>query len=583
MDWRRWATSLSIARGGFAVTVVTACVTGFIGLREQLATQPGSRHDTLEVVYCVIQLFALSSDGVSQGGHLPWALQVARFVAPAATAYAFFEAGRQLFAAEIRQRRVRRKRGHVIVCGDSLAAKVLTRTLVSAGGDVVALADDPERGATRVSGDPRSTATFKVAGVSGAAAVYICGDDSAHNLAVALAAANGAASDQLRIYAEMDDVELCHALRARWWSGRGSQRVRLDFFNRDELAARALAREEERALTAEDAYELIVVGTGGFARALVIESARRRWPPILPDGHRPGITLVGEGADRIVGEMTGRFPFLRSACELRASQDAPPVAARAAVGRAAHVRVYLCQDDPREALRLALADTALWQTRPDSVVVCFDDLVGYGAAFDYGEETAMALDGMDGRLRLWGTTNAAFSLGSMDEDLTEMIARSVHERYLARRKAERAAGVEVTGTLSSWEDLPENLREANRYQVRDFGAKLSAMGCTVVLRNDASAPFAFAAEEVEALAEHEHERWSAERRAAGWSYGPVRDDDGRIHPDLVPWESLAEPDREKDREAVRGIALVLADAGFDVVRLRPPQSGTSESVVTAGM
>ena len=46
--------------------------------------------------------------------------------------------------------------------------------------------------------------------------------------------------------------------------------------------------------------------------------------------------------------------------------------------------------------------------------------------------------------------------------------------------------------------------------------------------------FAFTPEEVERLAEMEHERWLAERRALGWTPGP-RDPQKKTNPNLVPW------------------------------------------------
>ena len=52
--------------------------------------------------------------------------------------------------------------------------------------------------------------------------------------------------------------------------------------------------------------------------------------------------------------------------------------------------------------------------------------------------------------------------------------------------------------------------------------------------------------------------------------GQTRDDARKIHPDLRPWEQLADEIRERDRIAVSGLerdfADVLADFGLQIIR-----------------
>lgn len=44
----------------------------------------------------------------------------------------------------------------------------------------------------------------------------------------------------------------------------------------------------------------------------------------------------------------------------------------------------------------------------------------------------------------------------------------------------------------------------------------------------------------------QHEAWLAERRAQGWTYGPVKDPDAKRHPCLVDYDELPENQRIKD-------------------------------------
>jgi hypothetical protein len=78
--------------------------------------------------------------------------------------------------------------------------------------------------------------------------------------------------------------------------------------------------------------------------------------------------------------------------------------------------------------------------------------------------------------------------------------------------------------------------------------------------------FEFTPEEIETLAELEHERWMDERIRAGFKLGPTRDEVERTHPDILPWEELSEDVKEKDRVFVRGLPAYLAGIGYQIVR-----------------
>lgn len=85
--------------------------------------------------------------------------------------------------------------------------------------------------------------------------------------------------------------------------------------------------------------------------------------------------------------------------------------------------------------------------------------------------------------------------------------------------------------------------------------------------------FSFSDEEVELLAELEHERWSKAMIARGWTYGDSRDDDSKVHPDIVDWEKLPEDRREIDREHVRAIPGLVALLRLRIARQNRIQTG----------
>jgi hypothetical protein len=131
----------------------------------------------------------------------------------------------------------------------------------------------------------------------------------------------------------------------------------------------------------------------------------------------------------------------------------------------------------------------------------------------------------------------------------ERLARIVHERYRARQAA---GGVDV----APWRELDAPSVDANLAAVDHIAVKLARIGCRAVPQVPGlSLPSALNEREIEQLAELEHERWTNDQEEAG-----------RIHPSMIPWHELDEPEREKDRDVVRAIPELLATAGLTIVR-----------------
>lgn len=71
---------------------------------------------------------------------------------------------------------------------------------------------------------------------------------------------------------------------------------------------------------------------------------------------------------------------------------------------------------------------------------------------------------------------------------------------------------------------------------------------------------------VERLAEHVHDVWAAGRIAAGWTYGPKRDDAAKTHPDLVPYDQLPEGEKDYDRRSARDTLKAVLAMGYRIGR-----------------
>ena len=69
----------------------------------------------------------------------------------------------------------------------------------------------------------------------------------------------------------------------------------------------------------------------------------------------------------------------------------------------------------------------------------------------------------------------------------------------------------------------------------------------------------------EAIAENAHDIWARARMDKGWTYGPVRDDATKQHPDLVPYAQLPDSEKEYDRILAMNALRLVRRLGFDII------------------
>lgn len=68
----------------------------------------------------------------------------------------------------------------------------------------------------------------------------------------------------------------------------------------------------------------------------------------------------------------------------------------------------------------------------------------------------------------------------------------------------------------------------------------------------------------EQMARNVHEVWAQTRISQGWTYGPVRDDERKQHPCLVPYEDLPESEKVYDRNTAMETLRLILKLGFSV-------------------
>lgn len=70
----------------------------------------------------------------------------------------------------------------------------------------------------------------------------------------------------------------------------------------------------------------------------------------------------------------------------------------------------------------------------------------------------------------------------------------------------------------------------------------------------------------EAIAENAHEVWAAARKAEGWTYGPVRNDTLKQHPDMLPYSALPDSEKQYDRLMAFNTIKLVKKLGWKLVK-----------------
>jgi hypothetical protein len=163
----------------------------------------------------------------------------------------------------------------------------------------------------------------------------------------------------------------------------------------------------------------------------------------------------------------------------------------------------------------------------------------------------------------------------LDKDTVEKLAEACHATFYDSLKAKHYKYGPVINlkkrehsSFLPYASLPENEKEQNRANVRDIPNKLAMAGYIFIPARGNEIPADFTAEEIENLAELEHERYMKQKFADGWRYAARTNKSKKLHGSLVEWDKLPEHEREKDRVLVKGIPQILARAGYIMVKLK---------------
>ncbi|MEP2776891.1 MAG: RyR domain-containing protein [Luteolibacter sp.] len=144
------------------------------------------------------------------------------------------------------------------------------------------------------------------------------------------------------------------------------------------------------------------------------------------------------------------------------------------------------------------------------------------------------------------------------------LAEAIHEQYCRKERA-RGETPDTNPSMVPWAALPQSLQTANLAQAEDIPHKLRKLGYEIV---DAGglppSQVTLDTDTIEKLAEGEHDRWMAEKERGGWKYAPFPDKPNLLHNLLIPYDQLPEEEKQKDRDVLFNIPVLLETVGYRI-------------------
>ena len=363
----------------------------------------------------------------------------------------------------------------------------------------------------------------------------------------------------LQVFVGAPTIESFSAVRRGALSPELNPNLPIRFFLPEQDIARDFLYEHftqsSRSLVTADGF--LLVGSGPIAESLALKIARLGGQI---NGVKPSLDWVAPGD--YATHIRASYPELKEVCVLTLHASDSGVR-KVLDGLALPTRVLILAEGARTLeILLGAGERKILSRFAGTYVADFQSKRLnniFRKRFEWGADL--------GCIRFFGDLSCIASFERFQEAGRFGLPRSIHERYCQSRIAAGELAAD-NPSLRSWDQIEEDLRQANQEQADHILYKLSLLGYG--LESDPQAkgpPIVFSNDEFERLARLEHLRWSADRKLAGWTYGKIRDNELRRHPMLVPYEELPESEKEKDRQTVRDVPFVLRAAGLIPRRL----------------
>ena len=144
-----------------------------------------------------------------------------------------------------------------------------------------------------------------------------------------------------------------------------------------------------------------------------------------------------------------------------------------------------------------------------------------------------------------------------------LLAKQIHQNYVTDMTAKGL----MRSNVKPWDKLSYHFKLSNLNLARSYADKMALLGYVIELKTMGKPAIKkFTKEQVDLLAEEEHERWIKEKIADGWVYNAVKNDRKKHHDCLVEWDKLTKEQKKWDVKTVEEMIPLLDNIGFGVYK-----------------
>jgi len=537
---------------------------GFIGFRQHF-----NLHETnaslFDTIYVTIQLYAMGSGYVDSP--VPILLNIARFLAPFSLALAAIMAVIWFARDQIKYSRLRRIKKHNVIFGTRLSGNYLLRNILKKGGKLVIVGDKNDiseediqhKNIYFLDGQVDDPNLHKKARVCLAEQIFYVDTDSNLNISASLVSAGlvqeTGKGREISAYTHVSSINTIDLLHNLDYFNRSvvdrniKSKLDIQLFNIYERASRIIMWDFSPDMyfslhQPEDKQaNLFISGLCPLGRSLIIQIAQ-----MCHFGNLKKTELyIWDSDEKNFISFMNDYPALKDILDvyfvksIKADQEGISFNGSSVKPQ----MLYICNEQNTISLDILSKLDAYMLSADCKLVLCHQQESDF--LYNYSGSNVFHFNLKEKTLTLDAITKSGI----------DKLARMIHNDYLDKEKAKGTFDASLASN-HEWGCLNEHDKNQNRNQADHLRVKLRAIAKQNIPASEA--PFDFdqlkEPEIVERLSEMEHLRWMALKMLNGFKLGKKKDNDRKLHPNIIPYAELSEEDKQKDRDTIQNIPVL---------------------------
>ena len=561
----------------------------------------GIKANQSDLFYKSLRLFVVEGE-INEPKISPF-LNVMRFIAPLTTVMAAIAAFTALLGKRFKDLRLSSLKNHVVICGLGRKGNNLARHFQKDGRKVVVIDIDEDNeylpiqklsNIWTISGNATDSEILNKANLSSTSCLVIATGSDTTNVNILIHATNlikhRSRSRPLNVILHMQDPDFCPLMRNKQVLKSIRDNFNLVVVNMYEVAAKDLftidmVKNMPVTIGATRRMHTVIAGFGNMGQAIALQAAKIGHFPnaVNKEDLKTLITIIDTKAAEAFISFKNRFPAFDQICDINLIEGEFPASdvqekiLTALEDKENLSSIFICYEDDYYNLKKALSLVPLLHKQKQLLGQTSDDIdifveLSESEGLYHLLETENSNTDWARQLKGFMAVPDIFHIDEKNNSCYEIMAKVLAAFY------ENKFGIPISIEKAGWDNLSFRLQDSNIQAAHHIIIKLNALGYEPVpstkgnffseSKNSIFLPnktiqLPITDNEKEILAKMEHNRWLAEIRLEGYSYGPApANHELRTHPCCLPWEQLEEKERKKDLAQIDIIPVALLNAGF---------------------